>query len=87
MGFYPRKISFFESVTQFLFPDIGLVLGVLYLGGNLINRGDMDAGQLMAFLVAAQAVHRSLTQISLLFGQVIRGSSAAARISEVGCLN
>ena len=62
---------------------VGLVLGVLYLGGNLISRGDMDAGQLMAFLVATQAVHRSLTQISLLFSQVIRGASAAARISEV----
>ncbi|VDM33365.1 unnamed protein product [Hydatigera taeniaeformis] len=71
------------SLMSLLPLDVGLVLGVLYLGGNLINRGDMDAGQLMAFLVAAQAVHRSLTQISLLFGQVIRGSSAAARISEL----
>ncbi|VDK26498.1 unnamed protein product [Taenia asiatica] len=78
-------IGCFQGLSNFAVN--GLVLGVLYLGGNLINRGDMDAGQLMAFLVAAQAVHRSLTQISLLFGQVIRGSSAAARISEVSCLN
>ncbi|KAL5970460.1 Mitochondrial potassium channel ATP-binding subunit [Taenia solium] len=74
-------IGCFQGLSNFAVN--GLVLGVLYLGGNLINRGDMDAGQLMAFLVAAQAVHRSLTQISLLFGQVIRGSSAAARISEL----
>ncbi|CDS35570.1 ATP binding cassette sub family B [Echinococcus multilocularis] len=74
-------IGCFQGLSNFVVN--GLVLGVLYLGGNLINRGDMDAGQLMAFLVAAQAVHRSLTQISLLFGQIIRGSSAAARISEL----
>ncbi|VDD80162.1 unnamed protein product [Mesocestoides corti] len=72
----------FPSLTLELLLVAGLVLGVLYLGGNLIARGDMDAGQLMAFLVATQAVHRSLIQLSLLFGQVVRGTSAAARISE-----
>uniref|UniRef100_A0A5K3ENA5 Mitochondrial potassium channel ATP-binding subunit n=4 Tax=Mesocestoides corti TaxID=53468 RepID=A0A5K3ENA5_MESCO len=74
-------IGCFQGLSNFAMN--GLVLGVLYLGGNLIARGDMDAGQLMAFLVATQAVHRSLIQLSLLFGQVVRGTSAAARISEV----
>ncbi len=71
------------SFTFFFSPSLGVVLGVLYMGGNLIARGEMDAGQLMAFLVATQAVHRSLAQISLLFGHVVRGSTAAGRISEV----
>lgn len=64
----------------------GLVLGVLYLGGNLMSRGELGAGELMAFLMATQSLHRSLAQISLLFGHVIRGASAAAHISEVGII-
>ncbi|VDL59633.1 unnamed protein product [Hymenolepis diminuta] len=74
-------IGCFQGLSNFAMNS--LVLGVLYLGGNLMSRGDLDAGDLMAFLVATQSLHRSLAQISLLFGHVIRGASAAAHISEV----
>ncbi|VDO13932.1 unnamed protein product [Rodentolepis nana] len=74
-------IGCFQGLSNFAMN--GLVLGVLYLGGNLMSRGDLDAGDLMAFLVATQTLHRSFVQISLLFGHVIRGASAAAHISEL----
>ena len=42
----------------------------------------MKPGDLMAFLVAAQTIQRSLAQLSLLFGQAIRGMSAGSRVFE-----
>ena len=39
-------------------------------------------GDLMAFLVSTQTIQRSLGQMSLLFGQFVRGMSAGARIYE-----
>ncbi|VDL96361.1 unnamed protein product [Schistocephalus solidus] len=74
-------IGCFQGLSNFVLN--GVVLGVLYLGGNLIARNELEAGQLMSFLVATQSVHRSLTQISLLFGSIVRGMSAATRIAKV----
>ena len=42
----------------------------------------LKPGDLMAFLVAAQTIQRSLAQLSLLFGQAIRGMSAGSRVFE-----
>jgi ATP-binding cassette subfamily B (MDR/TAP) protein 8 len=47
-----------------------------------VSENRLSAGDLMAFLVATQTIQRSLTQISVLIGQAIRGSSAGARIHE-----
>ncbi|VDK85079.1 unnamed protein product [Dibothriocephalus latus] len=74
-------IGVFQGLSNFVLN--GVVLGVLYLGGNLIARNELEAGELMSFLVATQSVHRSLTQISLLFGSVVRGMSAATRLAKV----
>lgn len=61
----------------------GIVLGVLYAGGLLMSRSELAPGDLMSFLVATQTIQRSLGQMSLLFGQAIRGLSAGARVFEV----
>ncbi|XP_061835359.1 mitochondrial potassium channel ATP-binding subunit isoform X2 [Nerophis lumbriciformis] len=42
----------------------------------------MSPGELMSFLVASQTVQRSLASISILFGQMVRGISAGARVFE-----
>lgn len=60
----------------------GVVLGTVGLGGSLISTGQIKAGDLMAFLVATQTIQRSLAQLSLLFGQYVRGTSAGARVFE-----
>ena len=60
-----------------------MVLGTVGLGGSLISTGQIKAGDLMAFLVATQTIQRSLAQLSLLFGQYVRGTSAGARVFEV----
>lgn len=60
----------------------GIVLGVLCVGGSLMADSHLKPGDLMAFLVAAQTIQRSLAQLSLLFGQAIRGMSAGSRVFE-----
>ncbi|KAJ4434860.1 hypothetical protein ANN_23431 [Periplaneta americana] len=44
--------------------------------------GQVSPGDLMSFLVATQTIQRSLTQLSLLFGHVVRGLGAGARVFE-----
>ena len=56
--------------------------GVLCVGGSLMADSHLKPGDLMAFLVAAQTIQRSLAQLSLLFGQAIRGMSAGSRVFE-----
>ncbi|XP_028659750.1 mitochondrial potassium channel ATP-binding subunit isoform X1 [Erpetoichthys calabaricus] len=59
-----------------------IVLGTIYIGGSFIANNDLSAGDLMSFYVASQTVQRSLANISILFGQVVRGMSAGARVFE-----
>lgn len=54
----------------------GIVLGVLYLGGNMLVRQELTRGDLMGFLVSSQTIQRALSQSSVLFGQVRRRSVA-----------
>jgi len=58
----------------------GIVLGTLLFGGHLLAKEEISAGNLMSFLVATQTIQRSLSQLSILFGQYIRGVTAATRI-------
>jgi len=60
----------------------GIVLATIALGGQYVSEHRLSAGDLMAFLVATQTIQRSLTQVSVLIGQAIRGMSAGARIHE-----
>ncbi|XP_061835358.1 mitochondrial potassium channel ATP-binding subunit isoform X1 [Nerophis lumbriciformis] len=59
-----------------------IVLGTIFAGGTLISSNEMSPGELMSFLVASQTVQRSLASISILFGQMVRGISAGARVFE-----
>ncbi|KAI4467350.1 atp-binding cassette sub-family b [Holotrichia oblita] len=59
-----------------------MVLSTLYMGGYLLSTDQLSAGDMMAFLMATQTIQRSLAQISLLFGAVMRGSTAGARVFE-----
>ncbi|KAK2158178.1 hypothetical protein LSH36_175g04051 [Paralvinella palmiformis] len=60
----------------------GIALGTLYVGGLLMSRNELKPGDLMSFMVAVQTIQRSLAQMSLLFGQAVRGLSAGARVFE-----
>lgn len=56
------------------------------MGGYLLSTNQLTAGQLMAYLMATQTIQRSLAQLSLLFGSVIRGMAAGSRVFEVNSL-
>ena len=49
----------------------------------LINN-EINAGQMMAYLASTQMIQRSFTQISILFGQFLKGLSSGGRVFEVG---
>lgn len=53
----------------------GIVLATLYCGGSLLASNQLSAGDLMSFLVATQTIQRSLAQMSLLLGQVVKGDN------------
>ncbi|XP_059608462.1 mitochondrial potassium channel ATP-binding subunit [Phlebotomus argentipes] len=73
-------IAVFQALTNFMLN--GMVASTLLCGGYLMSTNQLTAGQLMAFLVAAQGVQRSLTQGSLLLGSVIRGMAAGTRVFD-----
>ncbi|XP_059170888.1 mitochondrial potassium channel ATP-binding subunit-like [Physella acuta] len=60
----------------------GLVLGSLFAGGWLISTHELKPGDLISFLVATQMIERSMAQMSLLLGHVVRGISAGGRVFE-----
>ncbi|KAK4883951.1 hypothetical protein RN001_000222 [Aquatica leii] len=60
----------------------GMVLATLYMGGYLLSVNQLSPGQLMAYLMATQTVQKSLGQVSLLFGTVVRGMAAGSRVFQ-----
>ncbi|KAJ3123038.1 ATP-binding cassette, sub-B (MDR TAP), member 8 [Nowakowskiella sp. JEL0407] len=77
LGFH---IGAFQGLTN---ASIGMmILVILYYGGNLVAKGEMTGGQLMAYMVATQNAQRSLASVGALFGQVIKGFTSAGRVFE-----
>ncbi|CAH8567302.1 unnamed protein product [Heterobilharzia americana] len=48
-----------------------------------MSRGELDPGHLMSLLATTQTLQRSLSQLSLLYGQIVRGSTALKRIHDI----
>lgn len=60
----------------------GMVLLTISQGGFLLATNQISPGSLMSFLVATQTIQRSLANLSVLFGQVVRGTTAGGRVFE-----
>jgi ATP-binding cassette subfamily B (MDR/TAP) protein 8 len=60
----------------------GLVLSVLYFGGQMMSKNELSPGDLMAFLVSAQTIQRSFSHMSVLLGTAMRGADAGARVFQ-----
>nr|CAD7269801.1 unnamed protein product [Timema shepardi] len=74
-------IGLFQAGTNLFLHS--LVLGTLYMGGQLLSSSRVSPGDLMSFLAAIQVIQRSLGQLSLLLGQTVRGLGAGARVFQV----
>ncbi|VDL71178.1 unnamed protein product [Nippostrongylus brasiliensis] len=73
-------IGLFQGATNFFLN--GIVISVLYGGSSLIKEGKLTPGELMSFLVTAQTIQRSLSQLSVVFGTALKGWTAGARAFE-----
>ncbi|CAG9863051.1 unnamed protein product [Phyllotreta striolata] len=73
-------IGLFQAGTNIFINS--MVLSTLYMGGYLLSTNQLSAGEVMAYLMASQTIQRSLAQISLLFGSVVRGVAAGSRVFE-----
>ncbi|XP_060517346.1 mitochondrial potassium channel ATP-binding subunit-like isoform X2 [Cylas formicarius] len=78
-------IGVFQAGTNMFLNS--MVLMTLYMGGYLLSTNQISAGEVMAFLMSSQTIQRSLGQLSLLFGSVLRGLAAGGRIFEYINLN
>eukprot|EP00123_Amoebidium_parasiticum_P017355 comp23816_c0_seq1/m.41469 comp23816_c0_seq1/g.41469 ORF comp23816_c0_seq1/g.41469 comp23816_c0_seq1/m.41469 type:complete len:716 (-) comp23816_c0_seq1:285-2432(-) len=91
---YTEEVNKAASINTWLGIGIGLfqgasslainsmTLAVLYYGGLLIHEGSLTGGDLMSFLVSTQMVQRAMGNLSMLFGALIRGTAAGARVFE-----
>ncbi|XP_046860238.1 mitochondrial potassium channel ATP-binding subunit-like [Xenia sp. Carnegie-2017] len=73
-------IGAFQGLSNITINSLTLV--VLYVGGSLMISDQLTPGNLMSFLASTQLIQRSMANISVLFGQVIRGISAGSRVFE-----
>ncbi|QQP35441.1 ATP-binding cassette sub-family B member 8 mitochondrial [Caligus rogercresseyi] len=73
-------IGAFQGASNFFLNAI--VLGTITYGGYLMSDGGLNSGQLMSFLVSVQTIQRSLTQVSLLFGHLVKGLASGSRVFE-----
>eukprot|EP00117_Sycon_ciliatum_P018561 scpid34684/ scgid2622/ ATP-binding cassette sub-family B member 8, mitochondrial len=73
-------IGVFQGLSNFAIN--GMILIVLFFGGSMMSQRQLTAGDLMSFLVATQTMQRSMAQVSVLFGQAVRGMSAGNRVFE-----
>ncbi|XP_072901254.1 mitochondrial potassium channel ATP-binding subunit isoform X1 [Hemitrygon akajei] len=91
---YSKEVDKSRDINQYLGFGIGIfqglsnfalncvVLGTICVSGSLMAKEQLHAGDMMSFLVATQTVQRSLGQISLAFGQIIRGMASGSRVFE-----
>jgi ATP-binding cassette subfamily B (MDR/TAP) protein 8 len=77
LGFH---IGVFQGLTNVTIG--GMVLVVLYRGGQLILDNQLTSGALITYLVSIQTMQKAFVSLGTLFGQVNKASSAAYRIFE-----
>ncbi len=59
------------------------VVAVLWFGGLHVNQGDMQVGQIVAFINYLQRALMSLLMVSMMILQISRAAASADRIAEV----
>ncbi|MBC8016154.1 MAG: ABC transporter ATP-binding protein [Sporomusaceae bacterium] len=76
-----RLMSVF-SPSIMLIVNFGIV-GILWFGGMRVNSGEMQAGQIIAFINYMTQMLFSLMVISMVFSMFVRARASAERIGEV----
>lgn len=76
-----RVVAIFNPIVSLLI-NIGIVL-VLWFGGIRINTGDMEVGQIIAFVNYMTRVLYSLVMMTRILNVFIRARTSAERIADV----
>ena len=71
-------IGMFQALTNVALNS--LIGCTLLVGGMLVADRSLQPGDLMSFLVAAQTIQRSLTSLSLMFGQYVKFTAVGQQI-------
>ena len=74
-GIVLSTLYYGNLIFSFKIPSSMTICNLLFLGGHMLSTEQLTPGDLMAFLVSTQTIQRSLGQMSLLFGQFVRGKS------------
>ncbi|OPA79524.1 multidrug ABC transporter ATP-binding protein [Paenibacillus selenitireducens] len=77
-----------NRIMAFMMPVMMLVMNfatiaIIWFGGIRIDNGDMQVGNLMAFIQYAMQIMFSLLMLSMMFVMIPRASASAVRINEV----
>jgi ATP-binding cassette subfamily B protein len=77
-----------NRIMAFMMPIMMLVMNfatiaIIWFGGIRIDNGDMQVGNLMAFIQYAMQIMFSLLMLSMMFVMIPRASASAVRINEV----
>lgn len=77
-----------NKIMAFMMPSMMLIMNftiiaIIGFGGLRIDAGDMQVGNMMAFIQYAMQIMFSLIMVSVIFVMLPRASASAARINEV----
>lgn len=77
-----------QSITVILWPLVTLamnlsVIAVLWFGGNMVNKGSLEIGKIMAFINYLIQIMSSLNMMLMIIISISRAKVSAARINEV----
>jgi len=77
-----------NKIMAVMMPSMMLIMqltqiAIVWFGGLRINAGDMQVGDLMAFIQYAMQIMFSMVMLSMMFVLIPRASASAARINEV----
>lgn len=77
-----------NKIMAFMMPSMMLIMNftiiaIIGFGGLRIDAGDMEVGNMMAFIQYAMQIMFSLIMVSMIFVMLPRASASAARINEV----
>lgn len=77
-----------HKLMALMMPGVSIVMNfsvvaIMWFGANLVGAGDMEVGDVSAFIMYATRILSSIMMMSMMFMSLSRASASAARISEV----
>ncbi len=77
-----------HKLMALMMPGVSIVMNIsvvaiMWFGANLVGMGNMEVGEVSAFIMYATRILSSIMMMSMMFMSISRASASAARINEV----